>query len=447
MNILEGMALPHQYKFIMSTAKYPALVSGLGAGKTEALVYRTLRLMTEIPKLRIGIYEPTVDLLKRIIYPRFEDIFANSGLPYKLNKSDGIMQVWMPTGIAEIIFRSMENPTRIIGYEVHHSILDEIDTLTKAKAYDVWYRVIARNRKAFKDSVTGKRGINTVGITTTPEGFNFDYEMWVKLHANNKDYELIRGRTADNHHLPDDYVPSLRATFPPQLIEAYLEGKFVNLAGNTVYSGFDRDKSGTLLDIDDWLLSDTLHIGMDFNVGRMSAFVGMKVGSLNSDIIDARSSQDSITKQLYIVDEFHNLMDTPAMIEAINARYPSRTIVIYPDASGKSRKSIDASKSDIRLLRDAGFRINAPKKNPPVRERVLSMNTMFLNGEGERNLFVNIDKCPNFVEALEKQVYDANSVPVKDGTEDINDGAGYLINRVFGLARPITRVVRMKVGG
>lgn len=434
MGALIGKALPHQFKFINSTAKYPALVSGLGAGKTEALVYRTLKLMTEIPELRIGIYEPTIDLIKRIIYPRFEDIFANSGIPYKLNKSDGIMQIWLNGKMAEIIFRSMDNYTRIIGYETHHAILDEIDTIPKDKAMEVWVRVLARNRKSFIDHKTGKRGMNTVGITTTPEGFNFVYNMWVKEHADNPEYELIRGRTADNHHLPEDYVPSLRATYPPQLIDAYLEGKFVNMAGQTVYSGFDREKSDTDLDIDDWLLSDAIHIGMDFNVGRMSAVVGMKYVDYEENI-----------KQLHIVDEFYGLADTPAMIQAIQARYPTRTIIIYPDASGKSRKSVDASKSDIKLLKDAGFRINAPKKNPPVRERVLSMNTLFLNSEGERNMFVNVSKCPNFVEALEKQVYDDNSMPVKDGTEDINDAAGYLVNRVFGLAKPMTSVGRMKV--
>ncbi len=431
MGRLVGSALPHQFKFVMSKAKYPALVSGLGAGKTEAHVYRTLKFLTEIPKARIGIYEPTVDLIKRIIYPRFEDIFANSGILYKLNKSDGIMEVWMPQGKCEIIFRSMDNYTRIIGYETHHAILDEIDTIPKDKAFEVWIRVLARNRKKYL-LPDGTRGKNTVGITTTPEGFNFVYQMWVKEHANNPDYELIRGKTKDNYHLDEDYVPSLMRTYPPQLIKAYLEGEFVNLKGNTVYSGFDRSKSNTNLTLDDFSLSSALHIGMDFNVGRMSATVGMK------------STEEGI-KQLFIVDEFHNLTDTPAMIEAIRARYPARTIIIYPDASGRSRKSTDASKSDIRLLKDAGFRVNAPLKNPPVRERVLSMNTMFLNAEMERNLFVNVSKCPNFTEALEKQVYDDNSVPIKDGTEDINDACGYLVNRVFGLAKSGMRIVRKRI--
>ena len=428
MGRLIGRALPHQYKFIMSEAKYPALVSGLGAGKTEALVYRTLKFLTEIPKARIGIYEPTVDLIKRIIYPRFEDIFANSGILYKLNKSDGIMEVWMPQGKCEIIFRSMDNYTRIIGYETHHAILDEIDTIPKDKAMEVWIRVLARNRKKFI-GLDGERGMNTVAISTTPEGFNFVYNMWMKEHLNNPDYELIRGRTIDNHHLHPDYVPSLMRTYPPQLIKAYLEGEFVNLKGNTVYDGFDREKSHTQLTINDFPASNVINIGMDFNVNRMAGAVIMK-GEEN---------------MAYLVDEFHHVADTPAMIHAIKARYPNRLIVIFPDASGRSRKSVDASKSDIRLLRDAGFRINAPKKNPPVRQRVVSLNTMFLNGEGERHLFVNVDKCPHSTEQLEKQIYDDNGVPVKDGDEDILDGLGYCIDRLHGLARPRTSVGRMRM--
>jgi len=430
---IEAGALPHQHKFIYAKSKYPALVSGLGAGKTEALIYRTLRFLTLIPKARIAIYEPTVDLIKRIIYPRFEEIFLASNIKFKLNKSDGVMEIWLPNGKAEIIFRSMENPIRIIGYEVHHSILDEIDTISTEKAMDVWVRVLARNRKSFMVQTANgpKRGRNTVGITTTPEGFKFVYNMWVKDHADNPEYELIRGKTSDNHHLPDDYVDTLLKTFPPQLKKAYLDGEFVNMAGLTVYSGFDRVHSNTHLTLDDFNESAPLHIGMDFNVGRMAATIGMK-------------STDDV-KQLFIVDEFHKLMDTPAMITAIRTRYPTRTIIVYPDASGKSRKSTDASKSDIRLLRDAGFRINAPKRNPPVRERVLSTNTMFLNLEGDRNLFVNTSKCPNLTEALEKQVYDDNGIPIKDGTEDINDALGYKCNRVFGLAKPRTVIGRMRM--
>jgi len=414
----------------MSTAKFPLLLGGYGSGKTEALVYRTLKFLTETHKARVGIYEPTVDLLKRIIYPRFEDIFANSGIKYKLNKSDGIMEVWMPhTGKAEIIFRSMDNFSRIIGYETHMAILDEIDTLTKEKAMEVWIRVMARNRKGFI-TPDGSVGINSVGVTTTPEGFGFTYTMWGREHANNPQYELIRAKSEDNYHLPTDYIATLRESYPPQLIDAYLNGEWVNLNGACVYTGFDRTSSNTTLTIDDFDASNAVHIGMDFNVGRMAAAVFMKG--------DERTA--------YQVAEIHHVADTPAMIHAIQARYSNRTVIIYPDASGRSRKSVDASKSDIRLLRDAGFRVNAPNKNPPVRQRVVSMNTMFLDATGLRRLFINVTNCPHTTEQLEKQVYDDNAVPVKDGDEDILDAMGYFVDRVFGLAKASTAVGRMRLG-
>ena len=404
------------------------MLGGYGSGKTESLVYRTLKFLSTVPHAKIGLYYPTVDLIKKIGYVRFEDIFANSGIRYKLNKSENEMQVWMPHGKATITFRSMDNYSRIIGYETMMSICDEIDTLSKEKAMEVWIRVLARNRKKFT-YLDGTKGVNTVGAVTTPEGFGFTYNMWGKDHYDNPDYEIIRAKTSDNHHLDPDYIENLRSSYPPQLIDAYLNGMWVNLNGTVVYSGFDREKSNTPFTINNFPVSDIINIGMDFNVGRMAGAVIMKgEGGM-----------------AYQVDELHHLTDTPAMIEAIKAKYPNRLIVVFPDASGRSRKSVDASKSDIRLLRDAGFRINAPKKNPPVRQRVLSLNTMLLNGEGDRHLMINVSKCPHTTEQLEKQVYDDNGVPVKDGDEDILDGLGYCIDRIFGLAKSRTVIGRMRM--
>ena len=388
-------------------------------------------MLFTVPNAQLGIYEPTHDLIRQIIIPRMEEIFQSLRIIYKLNKSEGVIDVWMPMGKCRIIMRSMDNPQRLIGYEHHHAFVDEIDVMAADKAMDVWVRILARNRKRikFQDGTYGK---NTVGITTTPEGFGFVYKMWVKDHADNPEYELIKGRTQDNFHLDPEYVNTLRRTYPPQLLEAYLNGEFVNLKGNTVYDGFDRFASNTNLTMDDFFSDATIHIGMDFNVHRMALGVFMKSAD-NDD-------------RIYLVDEFHHLVDTPAAIEAINARYPNRTIVVYPDASGGSRKSVDASKSDIKLLRAAKFRINAPRKNPPVRERVVSMNTLFLNGEGERTLFVNVSKCPHATEQLEKQVYDDNGIPIKNNEEDILDAMGYCVNRIRGLAKPTTVIGRMRVG-
>ena len=431
-SMLVGKALKHQYKYIFSKAKYTALVSGLGAGKTEALIYRLLHFISNVKSAEVCVYQPTVDLTKKILYPRLEEIFGNSGILYKLNRTDGVMNVWTQTGKATITFKSMDTPHRIIGFQSMLSLIDEIDTMPEDKARDVWGRIMARNRKKF-NWIDGRKGVNQIGVTTTPEGFKFMYKMWMKEHAGNPEYELIRGRTADNHHLPEDFVDTLRRTYPPQLARAYLEGEFVNLRGLTVYDGFEREKSNTNLTLKDFAPTASINIGLDANVGKMGAVVIMK--------------GEGYTKQAFAVAEFHNVLDTPAMIRFIQARYPKRNIVVFPDSSMGSRKSVDASKTDIKLLREAGFKVNAPKKNGAVKDRVTSMNVLFKNGEGERNFFVNVDKCPNFVESLEKQIYDENGAPEKDNiTDHLLDAAGYCIVRLWGIARPTASIARMRMG-
>ncbi len=426
---LVGKALSYQLDFIRSNAKYTALVAGLGSGKTSALIYKVLDKLSKYPKITIGIYEPTHDLIRQILHPRLEEIFQGSGILYKLNKSEGMMQIYMPQGMCKIIFRSMNDPARIIGYEHEFAFLDEVDTLPKNKAMDIWVRVLARNRKKFHEP-NGLIGVNTCDITTTPEGKNFVYSLWVKEHSDNPDYALLKGLTVLNYHLPPDYVESLKRTYPPQLIKAYLEGEFVNLVGNTVYDSYDRDLNDTNLIMNDFPITNTVRVGLDFNVGRMAATIIMK----------------NEAGDVFVVDEIHHVMDTPAMIQIIQSKFKDRRVEIFPDASGGSRKSMDASKSDIRLLRDAGFRINAPRKNPPIRERVVSVNSLFCNSMGERKLFVNQSTCPHLVEQLEFQAYDDNSMPIKNSDEDILDSLGYCVNRINGLARPTTTIARMRMG-
>ncbi|MFT7994068.1 terminase, partial [Salmonella enterica subsp. enterica serovar Enteritidis] len=76
-------------------------------------------------------------------------------------------------------------------------------------------------------------------------------------------------------------------------------------------------------------------------------------------------------------------------------------IVMYPDASGKNRKSTDASTSDIAQLQNAGFEIRAKSVNPAVKDRVASVNKALESGR----LMVNEQACPVTARCLEQQAY------------------------------------------
>jgi hypothetical protein len=407
------------------------MVAGFGAGKSHAAIWRALRLKREYPRLNVAYYLPTYDLVARMALPRFDEILTGIGAHFKINKNDSLIEI---ENCGAIILRTMDNPARIVAYEVADSILDELDTLTTEKAREVWNKAIARNRQKKPDGAK-----NTVGVATTPEGFRFVYERWKKDPA--PGYRLIRASTMSNAaNLPDGYIDSLRASYPSNLLAAYLDGEFVNLTSGSVYPEFDRTLNASSETIQ---TSEPLHIGMDFNVGKMSAVVFV-----------LRDGEP------HAVDELTGILDTPAMIASIKSRFEGHAIFVYPDASGNSRKSNNASESDIALLRAARFTVLVNASNPAVKDRVLAMNQMICSEvEGaplglemrggkpvKRRLRVNVDKCPMLVECLEKQAYDKNGEPDKtSGLDHSNDAAGYFIAYKFPVrGRAMQRVA---IGG
>jgi hypothetical protein len=292
--------------------------------------------------------------------------------------------------------------------------------MKEKQAEEAWNKVIARNRqKVYKRNEDGKRiGIykNRVSAYTTPEGFRFCYKRWVK---NKKPgYEMITAPTRSNPHLPEDYIEALMSTYPPQLVEAYLEGKFVNLTSGAVYCNFDRHLNHTNRVVRP---KDELHIGMDFNV---------MVGASVVHVID-----DDIPKA---VDEIHNAYDTDEQIEIIKERYGDRhRINVYPDASGKNRTAANTTETDIQKLHNAGFVVHQNFKNPPIKDRVASYNAMICNGKQERRYLVNTDKCPNLTDGLEQQVYGDNGLPDKKaGVDHIVDAPGYFMVYEYPIVKP-----------
>ncbi|EQA1173100.1 hypothetical protein AT483_15790 [Escherichia coli] len=123
-----------------------------------------------------------------------------------------------------------------------------------------------------------------------------------------------------------------------------------------------------------------------------------------------------------------------------------REIYIYPDASGDSRKSSNASTTDIAQLKQAGFNVVVNSSNPPVKDRVNSMNAMFCNANGERRYKVNVKRCPLYAESLEQQVWDEKGEPdKKSGNDHPNDAGGYFIVKQFPIVKPTGRVTSLRI--
>jgi hypothetical protein len=387
-----------QLDFVTAKEQFPAFVAGFGSGKTHAAVTRAMARKLQYPKQNVGYYLPTYDMVTTIGFPRFYEQLEEMGLRFKPNKNDKMIHV---QDAGSIIFRTMDNPERIIGYEVADSLVDELDTLPEDKAREAWNKIISRNRQKKPDG-----SLNTVGVATTPEGFRFVYDRWQRNPV--EGYRIIRASTMSNsRNLPDGYIDSLRASYPSNLLAAYLDGEFVNLVAGSVYPEFDRRQNASTETIQP---AEALHVGMDFNVGRMSAVVHVLRGD-----------------DPHAVMEYTKVLDTPAMCALLRAKHPGHPIIVYPDATGQSRKSNNASESDHAVIRQAGFSLRTNPANPRVKDRVLSVNRM-VHHEGARRYRVHPEHCPDLVEALEKQAYDKHGEPDKSGGLDhVVDAAGYFI--------------------
>ena len=411
-----------QAEFMDTSTPFSGFVGGYRSGKTFIGCVKLWKLAAAHPGIKLGYFAPTYPQVRDIFYDTIEEVgdeFSDhAGMPctVDINKSEHTVKLIIGGDVyATVKCRSMEHPHRIVGFDISHALIDEIDCMKKEKADAAWKKIVAR-----MSSVRDDYPVNTVDFTTTPEGFNWMYDFFVKQLREKPElkrfYSLVKASTLKNRkNLPDDYIDKLYATYPSNLVDAYVNGEFVNLTSGGVYTCYDRKLNNTDRNVKD---TDHLHIGMDFNVGKMSA------------IVHVEDNRDG-TKITSAVDEFMGLLDTPAMIKAIENKYPEHRITIYPDASGQNRKSSNASETDISQLKKA-FKVNARTKNPFVKDRVASVQGMLCNANEERRYFINEVSCPETAESLEQQIYNKQGEPDKSHDNDHpNDALGYYINNQF----------------
>lgn len=406
-----------QTDFIELPHKFRAFVAGFGGGKTWVGSTAMGLRYYSAPRVNQAYYAPTYPHIRDIFFPTIDEVAHGLNLRVEIKEANKEVHFYSgPTYRGTTICRSMERPASIIGYKVGHSMVDELDTMATEKARDAWRKIIARMR--------WENATNGVDVTTTPEGFRETHRLFVAMPAERPElrntYGIVQASTRDNEaNLPEGYIQSLIDTYPAELIEAYIDGKFCNLTTGTVYNKYNRkahDSSETIKP------GEPLFVGMDFNVGKMAATIYVQRAN-----------------GWHAVAELHDVFDTPAMIRRLRDEYPKRRVVVYPDASGKSSHTQNASESDLSLLRSAGFEIRVNASNPRVRDRILAVNKQFELGK----LWVNSRTCPTVAKCLEQQAYDASGEPdKKSGFDHQNDATTYPIAYEFPIIRPVS-VIRM----
>ena len=199
-----------QSKFLLMPNKFRAFVAGFGSGKTWVGCSSLCQSTWAYPKAPLGYFAPTYPQIRDIFFPTIEEVAFDWGLNVRIKEANKEVDVYYGSQYrSTVICRSMEKPQTIVGFKILSALVDELDVMNKDKAQHSWRKIIARMRYTYPSA------INRIDVATTPEGFKFTYEQFVKEANSTPEkralYGMVQASTYDNEkNLPDDYISSLK---------------------------------------------------------------------------------------------------------------------------------------------------------------------------------------------------------------------------------------------
>lgn len=258
---------PAQYDFITSPAKFRAFVGGIGSGKTYIGCSEMVAFATANPGNLHAIVAQTYPMLRDATQRTFFQVCPEE-LIERFNKTRN--EVKLIDG-SEIIFRSADEPENLRGPTLASFFLDEAARSSKK----TWHIMMGRLRAPGVDC--------KAWATTTPKGFNWVYEEFVKKKRDN--YEIFYCKTSENPYLSPDYISALNEAYSGAFAKQELEGQFIGFEG-VVYPGFSR----SLHEISELPVFKKVLVGLDWGwTNEMAA----AVCGIDGD------------DRLYVIEEFY----------------------------------------------------------------------------------------------------------------------------------------------
>ena len=226
---------PHakQLAFHKSNAKFRALLTGIGFGKTVAGAVETLKSAIQHPTSLHVIIAPNTKIMQNATLPEF----YKYARPFILKEIKSKNLIYLHNG-ACIIYLTADNARhieRLRGLTIGFFWMDEARLLLRS----IWRIIIGRLRA--KDGPL--KGI----FTTTTNGRDWLYYLFHlnkdpythKPVSNPEDFWWTGGSTFDNPYTPEEYKKNLLASYSGRYAKQELYGGIVGFEGQ-VYSNFDH---------------------------------------------------------------------------------------------------------------------------------------------------------------------------------------------------------------
>jgi hypothetical protein len=392
---------------------------GYGSGKTSLgvawMVDLGLRMGHAGPILGT---EPSYPMVRDVMERTTMECLDRWRLPYRHWKADHIFEIGRAKRW-EFWCRSLDKPRSVEGINAIGLWADEWELCDPEALVPALQRV--RAGTALESLLTG-----------TPEGYGAAYDLILaKPSPTTRAYVI---RTSDNPFLPPSYVDESKTRLgTDEAISEKLDG-IRTAKGGRVYTRFDRRRHcGAPV-----VKRGKIVIGCDFNV-RFSHWVVAEVDEVRKvchvvgEVIkEGGTTTDEHAERMATWIAGHILRTTGRVVtreEVFRMKIPA-----YIDASGTSLHTT-SSLSDVHLLLQAGFVPMHGTRNPPIKDRVNTVNVLFRDGR----VSVDMDRAPVLVRGLETQAYDKAGEPEKRPGTNLDhglDALGYLLHTQWPVYAP-----------
>lgn len=374
----ESILLPTQKKFYYAPQKYLAYIGGFGSGKSLITCLMALRLAQLNQGTPGMIVSPSYKMLYDPILATMGELLEEREIPYRHQKT--LNTLILPFG--EIYLRSGDDPNSLRGPNLAWFAIDEACMVD----HKVWKICISRIRHKKAKQLKGV-------VSSTPEGLDWLYQEFVEKAEGGKRprYKTFQAGSTENIFLPEDFVEDLKEDYDENLAQAYVYGEFVDIGRNRAYHAFGEHNLKPL----EYNRYAPICLTCDFNVAPMVWEIFQHYGNRlhfldEISIPDNASTEGAIEK---FVETYRAMIKGGGESE----------VHIYGDASGQHRRTTGDSDyiviSEFLKSKNIPFIGKVPPGNPPVKDRLNSVNAVLKDRGDETRMFID-PRCEHLIKDL-----------------------------------------------
>jgi hypothetical protein len=410
----------HQSKFWEIPNFCKVLVGGYGSGKTLIGAKWIVSMALENAPCLVAAVSPTYKVARKTTIQSIREllegkqrIYGRRKFWWSFNKNEHEFTIRFHGRVASITVYSGENPLSLRGPNLAAAWIDE----PFIQDEEVFYQMLARIRHPQAKELA-------LALTGTPEQLNWGYDLCVGELEEEIDVGFVRASTRENIALSPDYVARLEGAYSEKMARAFIEGHFVNLSEGQVFYSFDPLENVARIRRPE---GAKLGAGMDFNVNPMASTVYWQNGN---------------HIHFFYEKEMPNA-DTELMCQHLRAKFWKQGLRdIIPDASGNRRQTnAPGGKSDFHYIRQAGFKVNAPSKNPLIRDRYNAVNGKLKPRRGRITLTID-PSCKKLIKYL--SIYSHELKHKQEAQSHLIDSFSYPIARLFPVDKEVFGIYRFR---